>query len=84
MKSGSKERARGRAKDISIGGMFVETATPVEFNHPLTVYVTLPGQNAPFALPGTVRWTRPDGMGIQFGLIGARETHAITEVTDKK
>ena len=32
-------------------------------------------------IPGVVRWTRPDGMGVQFGLLGARETHAITELT---
>jgi hypothetical protein len=31
-----------------------------------------------------VRWTRSDGMGVQFGLIGARETHAITELTRAK
>ena len=26
------------------------------------------------------RWQRKDGMGIQFRLLGARETHAITEI----
>jgi DNA-binding NarL/FixJ family response regulator len=29
---------------------------------------------------GTVRWTSKSGMGLQFGLLGARETYAITEV----
>jgi hypothetical protein len=43
--------------------------------------VILPSQRAPFALPGVVRWNRDGGMGVQFGLIGARETHAITELT---
>ena len=43
-----------------------------------------PAQKAPFALPGVVRWNRDDGMGVQFGLIGARETHAITELTRPK
>ena len=33
-----------------------------------------------FALPGKVRWTSHDGMGIQFGNLGARETHTITEL----
>jgi PilZ domain len=81
---GTTERIKGSCKDISIGGMFIETTSPLPFKAELTVHVTLPGQKAPFALPGVVRWTRADGMGVQFGLIGARETHAITEVTKEK
>ncbi len=25
-----------------------------------------------------VRWCKPTGMGVQFGVMGARETHALT------
>jgi type IV pilus assembly protein PilZ len=79
---GSVERLAGRAKDVSLGGMFLETPTPLPFGAELVVHVTLPGQKNLCALPGVVRWTRgTDGMGVQFGLIGARETHAITELT---
>jgi type IV pilus assembly protein PilZ len=77
----SPQRFSGRLLDISVGGMYVQTAKPLPFGAELTVYVTLPGQRAPFALPAVVRWTRRDGMGVQFGLIGARETHAITGLT---
>ena len=84
VKKGSAERVAGQAKDISLGGMFIETSAPVAFSAELVVHVTLPSQKAPFALPGVVRWTRTDGMGVQFGLIGARETHAITELTRKE
>lgn len=76
---GTAERQTGRAKDVSVGGMFVETASPVAFNGELVVHVTLPGQVEALALPGVVRWVRGGGMGVQFGLLGARETHAITE-----
>jgi hypothetical protein len=31
-------------------------------------------------LSGTVRWTTKSGIGVQFGLLGARETHTITEI----
>jgi hypothetical protein len=31
-------------------------------------------------LPGTVRWAKPGGLGIQFGLLGARETHSIAQL----
>jgi type IV pilus assembly protein PilZ len=78
---GSVERTAGRARDISLGGMFIETPSPLPFSSELVVHLTLPTQKGPFALPGVVRWTRADGMGVQFGLIGARETHAITELT---
>lgn len=79
---GSAERARGQAKDISLGGMYVETQRPAEFGADVVVHVQLPGQRAPFALPAIVRWTRAgSGMGLQFGLLGARETYAITELT---
>jgi len=78
---GSSERRQGRARDISLGGMFVLTAHPPAFSTELVVYITLPRQKAAFSLPCIVRWTGTDGMGVQFGLIGARETHAITELT---
>jgi type IV pilus assembly protein PilZ len=79
---GSRDRAAGRALDLSLGGMYVETAAPLPFGAELVVHVVLPGQKAPFALPAVVRWTRTgEGMGLQFGLLGARETHAITELT---
>jgi hypothetical protein len=79
---GSAERMPGQAKDISLGGMYVETSHVAEFNADVVVHVLLPGQRTPFALPAIVRWTSAgEGMGLQFGLLGARETHAITELT---
>ncbi len=78
-------RRPGRSKDISVGGMFIfveQPLQPLPFGAELVVYLTLPGQKTAFALPGVVRWSRTgEGMGIQFGLLGARETHAITELT---
>lgn len=76
---GSKEPIRGVAKDISVGGIFIVVDEPPEFNAEVTVRIILPEQLDELVLPGRVRWTRADGMGIQFGLLGAKETHAITE-----
>lgn len=78
---GGAQRVAGHATDISLGGMFIRTEAPLAFGAELVVHVTLPRQRAPFALPAVVRWVGPAGMGVQFGLIGARETHAITELT---
>ncbi len=78
---GSADRVPGRAKDVSLGGMYVQTPTPPRFGVELIVHVTFPGSKAAHAIPAVVRWTRAgEGMGLQFGLLGARETHAITEV----
>lgn len=77
---GGSERVSGQATDISLGGMFIQTEQPLPFSTEIVVHVTLPRQRGPFAMPAVVRWSGPHGMGVQFGLIGARETHAITEL----
>ncbi|EYF08651.1 Hypothetical protein CAP_2511 [Chondromyces apiculatus DSM 436] len=63
-------------RDISLGGMFVETTTQVPFGATVTLYLPLPGMHNT-TIKATVRWTKPDGMGVQFGVMGARETHAL-------
>jgi len=78
---GSSERCAGRCKDLSLGGMYVQTPEALPFGIDLVVHISLPGMKMPLAMPAVVRWTRHgEGMGLQFGLIGARETHAITEL----
>jgi hypothetical protein len=67
--SDSWEKAPGTAKDISLGGTFVETALSANFGVSVLVAFTFPGEK-PMVLPGTVRWTRARGMGTQFGLLG--------------
>jgi type IV pilus assembly protein PilZ len=81
---GGTEHLAGMAKDISVGGMFVVAERGLAFGAEVVVHLTLPDQVEEIALPGVVRWQRPDGMGIQFGLLGARETHAITEYVSSK
>jgi hypothetical protein len=70
----------GRAKDISVGGMFIEAEAPVAFGTQVTIVVHLPNTKADARLPGVIRWFGPGGFGVQFGLLGARETHAISEL----
>ncbi|MCA9594716.1 MAG: PilZ domain-containing protein [Myxococcales bacterium] len=70
----------GMAKDISLGGMFIESGEALPFGLELTIVLKLPGLPQEARLPAVVRWAKPDGFGVQFGLLGARETHAITEL----
>ncbi len=84
VKGRSEEPQSGVGRDISIGGIFIETPVSAPFNTELIIRVQLrmaSGALGQFDLPGRVRWTRSGGMGVQFGLLGAQETHAITELT---
>ena len=74
------ERMSGICRDVSVGGMHIETSHPAPFGSKVTIYMQFKGMRAPAALPGIVRWIRQNEMGVQFGLLGARETHAITSM----
>jgi Tfp pilus assembly protein PilZ len=68
------------SKDISIGGMYIEAAKTLNFGDELVIVVLLPGAKHEARLPGVVRWVKPGGFGVQFGLLGAVETHLISEL----
>jgi len=70
----------GLARDISIGGVFIESTEVLSFGTEITIALRLPGAKADLRLAGIVRWTKPEGFGVQFGLLGARETHALSEL----
>jgi hypothetical protein len=70
----------GVADDVSLGGVFIETPWPASFGQEVMVTLSRPGTAGLVHVPGTVRWTGQNGMGVQFGPLGARETHAIVEI----
>jgi hypothetical protein len=73
-------RQAGLCRDFSLGGVHIDTTTPAPFGANVTVYLRLKGASVVSALPGIVRWIKNGSMGVQFGLLGARETYAITEM----
>ena len=66
--------------DISLGGAFIETAEIVPFGAPVRVFLRLPGLAGVWAIDAVFRWTNPTGMGVQVGVMGARETHALMKL----
>ncbi|MEO8906256.1 MAG: PilZ domain-containing protein [Polyangiaceae bacterium] len=74
------EPVSGMAKDISIGGMFIEATETLPFGTEVSIVGRFPGMKADLRLPGIVRWAKPTGFGVQFGSLGARETYAISEL----
>jgi type IV pilus assembly protein PilZ len=70
-------------RDLSVGGAFIATNQALAFGSEVTLVFALDGQATPLRLPGVVRWAQADGFGMQFALLGARETFAITQLTKK-
>jgi type IV pilus assembly protein PilZ len=77
---GDGPRVDATCCDISLGGMFIETPTPAKFNEDVLVFLRLPELKDEAKVKSKVRWTEPTGMGVQFGMMGARETHALMKL----
>jgi type IV pilus assembly protein PilZ len=65
--------------DISMGGMFLSGEAPVAIGSEVTLTFELPTLGT-VTLPCFVRWSSARGFGVQFGLLGARDTHAIGQL----
>lgn len=62
--------------DISVGGMLLAGQSAAKIGEEVVLVFELP-KLGEVQMPGFVRWSSERGIGIQFGLIGPRETHAI-------
>lgn len=74
---GRPDPIEGRVRDLSIGGGFLLVNAVLPFGQKIFVRIDFPAPAGSMKLPAIVRWSDPDGIGVQFGLLGARETHAI-------
>jgi len=70
----------GMTKDLGIGGTFIETAELLPFGTRVVIVGRLPGTTTDLRLPGIVRWQKTNGIGVQFGALGTRETHVILTI----
>jgi type IV pilus assembly protein PilZ len=77
---GAGPRTEARARDLSLGGIFVEAAAPPPYGTSVDVLLSLPHLDAEACIQGVVRWTTSAGMGVQFGSMGARYTHGLVEL----
>ena len=73
-------RVDARCRDVSLGGMFIDTTARLPYGTTVRVFLRLPGLRDEIAVESIVRWSKPGGMGVQFGVMGARETHALTQL----
>lgn len=75
-----EEPVRAVSRDISLGGMFIETPAPAAFGSRLVVTLLTPTRAASVSIACIVRWTTDAGMGVQFLEMGARDTHELTQL----
>lgn len=69
--------------DISLGGMFLLGESQAVIGTEITLTFELPKLGR-VTMPGFVRWSSARGFGVQFGLMGPRETHAIGGLVRKQ
>ena len=72
----------GVTRDISTGGVFIEASEIPAFGTRVSLLFDAPGLSE-LKVPGIVRWTKVAGFGVQFQLLGARETHALALIVSK-
>ena len=70
------------AVDLSVGGVYVEAEFGPSFGVELVLVGDFPGAPG-MRLPSVVRWVKPGGFGVQFGLLGAKETHVLAAIMQK-
>lgn len=69
---------QGQTRNMSVGGMFIETAAPIPFNGMVGLKFRVPTNKDPIEVEGHVRWVEgskgaSNGLGVQFQ--GLRAVH---------
>ncbi len=66
--------------NVSLGGMYLLTDRPLAYGSKVQVEVFLPALRENAVIDCVVRWEKPDGMGVQFGSLRAREVWALNQL----
>lgn len=70
--------------DLSHGGVFVDSPTPLPEGTAVRLRFTLPGESMPMTLEAQVAWTQPHvGMGLRFTKLRPAEKRAIDRFVDE-
>jgi Tfp pilus assembly protein PilZ len=70
--------------DISIGGVFVETNEKFIPGQKIVLNFTLPNNQKPFKLTGTISWGSPRGFGVKFDEIPVQQGEILRTFVEKK
>lgn len=67
-------------RNVSLGGMYLLSDQPLAYGAEVQVEVFLPALREHATIDCIVRWEKPDGMGVQFGSLRAREVWAFNQL----
>lgn len=64
-------------KNLSLGGLFIESDVKVAFGARVQLRFSIPNQKEPIEVGSVVRWTDAGGFGVQFDGLRARDVWAL-------
>ena len=64
--AGGTEWVTAGARDVGAGGAFIITKTAEPISAEIVLELVLPTSDQVFTLSARVRWSSPDGMGVEF------------------
>lgn len=67
-------------RNISLGGMYLVTGSPLDYGTEVTLEFHVPALKEDVNVGAVVRFAQPDGMGIQFGSLRAREVWGLNQL----
>lgn len=67
------------ASNISLGGLFLVTDAKIAYGSQVNVRFRVPALKEAATIGGTVRWQKPNGVGVQFGSLRALEVWALNQ-----
>jgi hypothetical protein len=71
------ETRTAATRNMSLGGLYVETDAKVALGSRVTMRFKVPTQKEPIEVGATVRWTDNTGFGVQFDGLRARDVWAL-------
>ena len=75
-----RTEVEGETRNISLGGMFIATATPAPFKTVIELRFRLPALREDTKVEAHVRWVTEEGIGVQFIGLRAIEVWALNQL----
>ena len=74
-----EEEFEAVATNISLGGVYLVTEATMPYGSLVNVRFRVPAMKKDALVAGTIRWEKPDGLGVQFGSLRALEVWALNQ-----
>lgn len=74
---------RAVSENVSLGGMYLVTDAGLKYGSEVVLRFRLPSLKEDTECTGTVRWTKQDGLGVQFGSLRALEVWGLNQLINR-